>query len=185
MHDGGDDSPDDEGAALEPGERRALLKKMLVGAAFAAPVVSSFSMDGLSLTTNTASAAVGSNTPWLYAGGAFRATGGSYGSYAWLPTFGSYVAQTTHSKPFLPLPGQLLAAGATGARFAFDTVRTVNWSLTIPGQVTDSGSASGSFSETYTWNPPTADDVPVTVHIFCGDPSGSSVDNVSVQGYYP
>jgi hypothetical protein len=180
MDDGGDLSPDDEGTNLDPGERRALLKKMLVGAAFAVPVVSSFSMDGLSLVANSASAAVGSNTPWLYAGGALRAAG----SYAWLPGAGSYVSQTTHSKPFLPTPGQLLGAGAKGVLFSFQAGGTVNWSLSIPGFVNDSGSGSGSFSKSYTWDPPTQNDVAVTVRIANGGPSGSSVDNVSVQGYY-
>jgi hypothetical protein len=47
---------DDELAGLEP-SRRTFIKRVAVGAAFATPIVSSFSMSGLSVVSNVATAA--------------------------------------------------------------------------------------------------------------------------------
>lgn len=192
------DEPGFEGdiaAAIDPSgpdpmdpavDRRTALRRMITGAAFAAPVVTSFSMDGLGVAPSQAGA--GPTSPWLDYNTDWVSDGAG-GGFAYLgttPSINSYIYQRTDQS------SSYLDPGAVGVRFSCTTgLNDVSATLQVQDTTTT------YLSEPLTVTPPGIE----TDFMFAGattEPAWVSVefrrnsygapvtvDDVSVRGLYP
>lgn len=166
-------------------DRRAMLWRLAAASAFSAPVVASFTMDGLSVKQNEAAAAV-LPSPWQYLKSFRVAAGGA--SYAWIPR-AAYLVQDTGS-PTDPAWLSMIGPGATGVLVEFTVILSqnavgVSYSLTVGGARGDSGfPGAGRYSKTVTFAQPTT--APTAVRISFGTITGPAVgiDDVVVRGLF-
>lgn len=182
MHDtsGPDDAAEPVGEA-GPDEaavdRSRGLRRLVVGAAFAAPVVSSFSLDGMGVSPTQAAAGTTTASPWRYQAAARRDPGG-FGAFG---GYGGRIIQETG------LHGSFLAAGATGIRFRCRVTGTLSIQIVIGGLIDETFTAVTGDVERDVWFPSaTTEPLGVAVLISGGGSTGAAtVDDVSVQGWFP
>jgi hypothetical protein len=175
-----DDRADADDLEASDDTRRQTLRRMLIGAAFVTPVVSSFSMDGLGVRPSTAEAGVVSS-PWTFsqysrasAGRAFLQPGGT-------------ATQNTGTR------GSTLAAGAIGVQVratvlppTLDTV-SLQLRLQIPAASVDQYMTLflGSFTRDVWFDTPTLVDSTVIVTFRANGGAAVDFDDVAVEGWFP
>ncbi len=173
-----DDATHDESVEREAADRSRGLRRLVVGAAFAVPVVSSFSLDGMGVSPTQAAAGTTTASPWRYQGVSRRDPGGfgAFGGH----TGGRIIQETA-------LHGSFLAAGATGLHFRCRATGTLSIRIVITGLIDETFPGPAGDVEHDIWFPSaTSEPLGVAVLISGGGPAGfGSVDDVSVQGWFP
>lgn len=167
-------------------DRRTWIRRLAAASGFAAPVVASFTMDGLAVGSGRAGAAAEVPSPWVYTGSFRTSSGGA--SYAWLPR-GSYLSQDTGA-PTDPSWEALLDPGATGVLVEFTVLPNgmgtgVRYYLAVDGaQVDTDVPGPGRFTKEITFATPTTAPVGVEITFATLLLPAVAIDDVVVRGIY-